>query len=209
VNYRLAPEFKYPAALDDAYAALIWASQQGQRFGWDGSKLAVAGDSVGGGLAAAVALRSRDESGPAIAFQLLVYPVLDHDYSNESYRQFGSSWGILTRTDMIWFHSHYVSHPDQLDLPYVSPARWAHLEGLPEALVLVPEADPLRDEALLYVERLSAAGVRARSVVYPCVIHGFWQFGALMAEAHTAIDEAAASLRSCFSIPSSRASTGS
>lgn len=116
---------------------------------------------------------------------------------------------MLTRTDMIWFHSHFVSHPDQLDLPYVSPARCAHLGGLPEALVIVPEADPLRDEALLYVERLAAAGVRARSVVYPGVIHGFWQLGALMAEAHTAIDEAAESLRSCFSRPSSRANTGS
>lgn len=208
VNYRLAPEFKYPAALDDAYAAVSWASQQGHRFGWDGSQLVVAGDSVGGNLAAAVAMRARDEHGPSIAFQLLVYPVLDHDYDNESYRQFGSSWGMLTRADVIWFHCHYVSHPDQLDLPYVSPARCTDLGGLPEALAILAEADPLRDEALMYIDRLVAAGVPARSIVYPGAIHGFWQFGALMPEARTALDEAARSIhQACLSKATGGAST--
>ena len=137
VNYRLAPEFKYPAALDDASTAVSWASREGARFGWDGSKLAVAGDSVGGTLAAAVALRLRDEGGPAVAFQLLVYPALDHDYYNESYRLFGSSWGMLTRTDMIWYFCHYLNHPDQLDLPYVSPGRCRGLRRLPETLIIL------------------------------------------------------------------------
>jgi acetyl esterase len=199
VNYRLAPEHKYPAALDDAYAATMWASQHGQQFGWNGSRLVVAGDSVGGNLAAAVALRARDENGPSIAFQLLVYPILDHDYENESYRQFGSSWGILTRTDMTWFHCHYVNHPNQLDLPYVSPGRCTNLVGLPEALAILPEADPLRDESLMYIERLRAAGVAARSAVYPSTIHGFWQLGALLPEAGMALDEAARSIRSRLS----------
>jgi acetyl esterase len=198
VNYRLAPECKYPAALDDAYTALIWASRNGEKFGWDGSRLAVAGDSVGGNLAAAVALRSRDQNGPPIAFQLLVYPVLDHDYETESYRLFGS-WGIVTRTDSTWYHCHYVNHPDELESPYVSPLRCRDLTRLPEALIILPEADPLRDEGLRYVKRLLEAGVQATANVYPGSIHGFWQFGALMPEAWTAIDNAAEALRSRFS----------
>jgi acetyl esterase len=205
VNYRLAPENKYPAALDDAYAAVTWASQHGEQFGWNGSRLVVAGDSVGGNLAAAVALRARDENGPSIAFQLLVYPVLDHDYDNESYRQFGSSWGMLTRTDMTWFHCHYVSHPNQLDLPYVSPARCTDLGALPETLAILPEADPLRDESRTYIERLRAAGVAARATVYPGTIHGFWQLGALLPEAGMALEEAAMAIRSCLSKAPGRA----
>ena len=198
VNYRLAPECKYPAALDDAYTAVTWASREGRTFGWDASKLAVAGDSVGGNLAAAVALRSRDQNGPAIAFQLLVYPILDHDYETESYGLFGT-WGVLTRTDSTWYHCHYVNHPDELDLPYVSPLRCRDLTSLPEALILLPEADPLRDEGLLYAKRLEEAGVRAKAKVYAGSIHGFWQFGALMPEAWTAIDYAAEAMRSKFS----------
>jgi acetyl esterase len=199
VNYRLAPEFKYPAALDDAYSAVTWVAKSDGEFGWDASKLAVAGDSVGGNLAAAVALRSRDLNGPAIAFQLLVYPILDHDYETESYRLFGSSWGILTRTDSIWYHCHYVNHPDELDLAYVSPLRCSDLTRLPEALVLLPEVDPLKDEGLLYVRRLKEAGVAATAKVYPGSVHGFWQFGAIMPEAAVAVEDAAQALRSKFS----------
>jgi acetyl esterase len=198
VNYRLAPEHKYPAAIDDAYAALTWAANESGRFGWDGSRLAVAGDSAGGNLAAAAALRARDDQGPAVAFQLLIYPVLDHDYDNESYRSFGTSWGVITRTDMMWFHCQYVSHPDQLDQPYVSPVRCRDLTGLPQALIIVPEADPLRDEALLYGKRLQEAGVPAAAKVVAGSIHGFWQLGALMPEARTCLEDAAQALRSCF-----------
>ena len=104
VDYRLAPENKYPAALEDSYAAVKWASASGDLFGWDGRRLAVAGDSAGGNLAAAVALRARDENGPALRFQVLVYPVLDYEYENGSYRQFGASWGVITRNDMASFH---------------------------------------------------------------------------------------------------------
>jgi acetyl esterase len=199
VNYRLAPEFKYPAALDDAYAAVTWVSREGGKFGWDAAKLVVAGDSVGGNLAAAVAQRSRNESGPSIAFQLLVYPILDHDYETESYRLFGSSWGILTRTDMIWYHCHYVNHPGELDLPYVSPLRCRDLTGLPDAFILLPEADPLRDEGLLYARRLKDAGVPAAAKVYAGSVHGFWQFGVIMPEARTGIEDAAEAIRSKFS----------
>jgi acetyl esterase len=196
VNYRLAPEHKYPAAVDDAYSALQWASRNGQEHGFDGHRLAVMGDSVGGTLATVVSLRARDESGPPIRLQVMVYPVLDHDYDTDSYRQFGSDWGVLTRTDMMWFHCHYVSHPDQLDLSYVSPLRSSDLTNLPEALIILPEADPLRDEGLRYAERLRQAGVAAEVRVYPGMVHGFWQLGGVIPQGLTAIEHAAGVLRS-------------
>lgn len=196
VNYRLAPEHKYPAAVEDAYGAVQWASQSGEQFGWDGQRLAVMGDSAGGTLATVACLRARDEGGPPIRLQVMVYPVLDHNYDTESYQQFGSSWGVLTNTDMTWFHCHYLSHPDQLNLPYVSPLRSTELTGMPEALLILPEADPLRDEGLLYAERLRNAGVTTDARVYPGMIHGFWQMGAVLPQALAAIDYAASVLRS-------------
>ena len=195
VNYRLAPEHKYPAAVDDAYAAVRWASRNGEDYGFDGQRLAVMGDSAGGTLAAVVSLRARDENGPAIRLQVMVYPVLDHDYDTASYRQFGSNWGVLTRTDMVWFHCNYLNHPDQRDLPYVSPLRALDLEGLPEALIILPEADPLRDEGLRYAERLQQSGGRAEARVYPGMVHGFWQLGGVIPQGLTAIDDAARVLR--------------
>lgn len=196
VNYRLAPEHKYPAAVEDAYAAVQWASQNGKQFGWDGQRLAVMGDSAGGTLATVACFKARDEGGPPIQLQVMVYPVLDHNYDTDSYRQFGSSWGVLTKTDMMWFRCHYLSHPDQLNLPYVSPLRSTDLGGLPEALLILPEADPLRDEGLHYAEQLRQAGVRTDARVYPGMIHGFWQMGAVLPQALAAIDDVASVLRS-------------
>jgi acetyl esterase len=196
VNYRLAPEHKYPAALEDAFGAVQWASRNGEEFGWDGQRLAVMGDSAGGTLATVACMRARDEGGPPIRLQVMIYPVLDHDYDTESYRQFGSSWGVLTKTDMTWFHCHYLSHPDELDLPYVSPLRCTDLARMPEALIILPAADPLRDEGLLYAERLRKAGVPAEARVYPGMIHGFWQMGAVLPQALAAIDYAAGVVQS-------------
>jgi acetyl esterase len=196
VNYRLAPEHKYPAAVDDAYAAVKWASQNGERYGFDGDRLAVMGDSAGGTLATVVSMRARDEGEPTIRLQVMVYPMLDHDYETDSYRQFGSNWGVLTRTDIVWFHCHYVSHPDELNLPYVCPLRSTDLRDLPEALIILPEADPLRDEGLRYAERLRQAGVPVEAKVYPGMVHGFWQLGGVIAQGLTAIEDAACVLRS-------------
>ena len=196
VNYRLAPEHKYPAAVHDAYAAVKWASRNGEQYGFDGQRIAVMGDSAGGTLAAVASMRARDENGPAIQLQVMVYPVLDHDYETDSYRQFGSSWGVLTRTDMIWFHCHYVSHPDHLDQPYASPLRCADLTGLPEAFIILAEADPLRDEGLRYAERLRQAGVPTQAKVYPGMVHGFWLLGGVIPQGLAAIDDAARVLRS-------------
>ena len=188
VNYRLAPEHKYPAAVDDAYAAVQWASRNGEQFGWDGQRLAVMGDSAGGTLATVACLRAREEGGPPIRLQVLIYPVLDSNYDTQSYRQFGASWGVLTKTDMAWFHCHYLSHPDQLNLPYVSPLRATDLTGLPEALLIVPAADPLRDEGLAYADRLRRSGVPTEARVYPGMIHGFWQMGGVLPPALDAIE---------------------
>jgi acetyl esterase len=196
VNYRLAPEHKYPAAVEDAFAAVQWASRHAATYGCDGQRLAVMGDSAGGNLAAVVALQARDTGGPRIRLQVMVYPVLDHDYDTSSYRQFGSSWGVLTRTDMVCFHSHYVSHPDQLDLASVSPLRATDLSGLPRALIILPEADPLRDEGLRYAQALQNAGVEADVRVYPGMVHGFWQLGGVLPQALTAIEDVASVLRS-------------
>ena len=196
VNYRLAPEHKYPAAVDDAYRAVQWASQSGGQFGWDGQRLAVMGDSAGATLATVACMRARDEAGPPIRLQVMVYPVLDYNYETESYRQFGSSWGVLTKTDMTWFHCHYLTHPDQLNLPYVCPLRSTDLASMPEALLILPEADPLRDEGLLYAQQLRKAGVATEAQVYPGMIHGFWQMGAVLPQALAAIDYAAGVLRS-------------
>lgn len=196
VNYRLAPEHKYPAAVDDAYAAVKWASRNGEQYGFDGQRLAVMGDSAGATLATVASMRARDENGPKIRLQVMVYPLLDHDYETDSYRQFGSSWGVLTRTDVTWFHCHYVSHPDELDLPYVCPLRCSDLTRLPEAFIIVPEADPLRDEGLRYAERLRQAGVPTQATMYPGMVHGFWLLGGVIPQALTAIDEAANVLRS-------------
>ena len=195
VNYRLAPEHKYPAAVDDAFAAVRWASRHATEYGCDGQRLAVMGDSAGGTLAAVVALQARDNDGPPIQLQVMIYPVLDHDYDTASYREFGSSWGVLTRTDMVCFHSQYVSHPDQLDLSYVSPLRCTNLSGLPRALIILPEADPLRDEGLRYAEALRKAGVPAEARVYPGMVHGFWQLGGVLPQANTAMDDVAGVLR--------------
>jgi acetyl esterase len=165
VNYRLAPEHKFPAALQDAFTAVKWASSQGAQFGWDGGRLAVSGDSTGGNLAAGVALLCRDQNGPNIRFQLLIYPVLDTKYNTPSYSQFGGTFPTLT--DMTWFYCNYLNHPEELDNPYVSPLRASNFSGMPEALVLLPEADPLRDEGLLYVARLQQAGVAAGTPASP------------------------------------------
>jgi acetyl esterase len=194
VEYRLAPEDRYPAAVDDAYAATRWSAEHATDLGVDPSRIAVGGSSAGGNLAAAVALMARERGTPQVAFQLLHVPVLDHDFETPSYRANAIGFG-LTRSGMRWFWDHYVPDPKLRDEPFASPLRATDLSGLPPALIVTAECDVLRDEGRAYGERLREAGVSATYVEYPGMVHGFTSMAMTIPLARTAIDEMGAALR--------------
>jgi acetyl esterase len=196
VGYRLAPEHPWPAAVEDAYAATLWASRNAAGLGGAQDRLAVAGDSAGGNLAAVVALGARDRGGPAIAFQLLVYPALDAAGGTASWRDHAEGFH-LTAAGMRWYWDHYLGGADGR-APDASPLRAAFLGGLPPALVIVAEHDVLRDEGEAYAARLAAAGVAATATRYPGMVHGFFRWRAVTATADTALAEAAAALGSAL-----------
>lgn len=197
VEYRLAPEHKFPAPLDDCYAALLWVAAEAASIGVDRARLAVGGDSAGGNLAAAVTMRARDEGGPALRHQLLVYPVTNHDFGTASYAANGDGY-LLTRDMMRWFWDHYLNGGADGANPLASPLRGASLAGLPPALVLTAEFDPLRDEGEAYAARLQAAGVRVRHKRFAGQIHGFWQMPGVFPTALEAAADAAVELRAAF-----------
>jgi acetyl esterase len=173
VDYRLAPEAKFPAATEDCLIATRWAAANTAALNADPSRIVVAGDSAGGNLAAVTALRIRDEGGPALAGQLLLYPVTDyHTPGTPSYAENAEGYG-LTRATMEWFWRHYLPDASQAAHPHASPLRAADLSGLPPAFIMSAEYDPLRDEAERYGERLRAAGVAAEIVRVPGMNHGF------------------------------------
>jgi acetyl esterase len=197
VDYRLAPEFKYPVPLDDCFAAVKWAAENAASIGGDPGRIAVGGDSAGGNLSAAVALRARDEGGPALIHQLLVYPVTNFDFSTESYDANGKDY-LLTRDMMEWFWDHYLKSAADGDDPLVSPLRAKDLSGLPSATVFTAEFDPLRDEGEAYAVRLTEAGVTVKHTRFDGQIHAFWQMLAVFPAASQAADLAAADLREAF-----------
>jgi acetyl esterase len=195
VGYRLAPEHTFPAAPDDCLAATRWAALHAAELGADPARLAVAGDSAGGNLAAVTALRLRDEGGPALCGQLLIYPVAGyHTPPTPSYLANADGY-LLTRDMMIWFWGHYLNHAGDADNPYAAPLRAPDLAGLPPALVITAEFDPLRDEGERYAQRLQLAGVPAVLSRYDGMIHGFLLFADLFEESRRAVDEAIAWLR--------------
>ena len=171
VNYRHAPDYKFPAAAEDAYNATRWVSEHASEIGGDASRIAVAGMSAGGNLATVTALMARDRDTPRIVFQLLWVPVIDFDFETRSYHENAEGFG-LTRGDMQWFWNQYLNSPQDGENPYASPMR-ADVSNLPPAFVVVAQYDPLRDEALAYVEKLRAAGVPVEFRVYEGMIHGF------------------------------------
>ena len=179
VDYRLAPEHKYPAALEDCYAALMWAVSQGALRGWDPKRVALIGDSAGASLAASVTLLARTRGGPAIAYQVLVYPGVALDDAEEfpSRTQLGTGEYFLPREDFVFFRNTYLSDPErQASDPLVSPIRARDFRGLPPALILTAGFDPLRDEGARYAQVLNAAQVPAEYVCFEGTIHGFFVF---------------------------------
>ncbi len=197
VDYRLAPEHRHPAAAEDCYAATCWVAQNARSLGTETERLAVGGDSAGGNLAAVTALLARERRGPRLCHQLLVYPVTDHDFERESYRDHAEGY-FLGREDMRWFWNHYVPERALRDLFTASPLRAGDLSGLPPASVLTAEFDPLRDEGEAYAARLSEAGVPVRLTRYAGMIHGFFGMAAILPRGREAILEAAGELRAAF-----------
>jgi acetyl esterase len=194
VDYRLAPESKYPVAVHDAYAALAWVSANASALGVDPRRIAVGGDSAGGNLAAAIALMARDRGGPAVVFQVLLYPVTRYGFDSASYRENADGY-LLTREGMRWFWNHYLAREEQGKEPYASPLLASDLRGLPPALVITAEYDPLLDEGEAYAAHLREAGVATTLTRYPGMIHGFFRMTVLVDAARAALDEVAAALR--------------
>lgn len=198
VDYRLAPENKYPAGLDDCVFATHWIAEHAGELGGSADRLAVCGDSAGGNLAAAAALRIRDEGGPSIIGQLLIYPVANyHTPGTPSYRENADSYG-LTRDTMIWFWDHYLTDPSEAAHPYVSPLRARDLSGLPPALVVTAEYDPLRDEGEHYAEKLRTAGTPAITSRWDGMNHGFFFWVGRVDKAAEAMAESCQWLRQIF-----------
>ncbi|MFE1774350.1 alpha/beta hydrolase [Streptomyces sp. NPDC059008] len=172
VAYRTAPEARFPAAVEDAYAATVWAVAQADRLGCDPARVVVGGDSSGGGLAAAVTLMARDRGGPPPAAQLLIYPALDHRLTSASAADYATGF-FHTTAHMRWYWQQYLGPGGDGCHPYASPGLAPDLTGLPPALLVLPECDPLRDEGRAYGRALREAGVPARVDEYRGTFHGF------------------------------------
>jgi acetyl esterase len=190
VDYRLAPESQFPGPVEDCERALRWVSEV-----YPGEPMAIAGDSAGGNLATVVARRARDDGGPALAFQLLVYPAVDAACASGSYQAFGADdrYG-LDREQMLTCWAAYAPGSAQRS-PDVSPLRAADLSGLPPTLVVLAECDPLTDEATDYADRLRACGVDVEVRTWDGMVHGFVRWRAAVDAAHAALDEAADRVR--------------
>jgi acetyl esterase len=198
VDYRLAPEHKFPAGLDDCLTATRWAAAHAAELSADPARIMLAGDSAGGNMAAVTALRVRDEGGPALVGQMLLYPVTDyHTPGTPSYVENADGYG-LTRDTMEWFWEHYLNDAAEAVHPYASPLRAPDLADLPAAYVMSAEYDPLRDEAERYGERLRAAGVPAEITRRSGMNHGFLFWVGVVGAADSAMAEACAWARRIF-----------
>lgn len=197
VDYRLAPEHPAPAPLEDCWAALCWAVRAGADLGGDSSRLAIGGDSAGGNLSALLAVRARDEGGPSIRHQLLVYPATELTMSQPSHVENAEGY-FLTRESMDWFVGHYLGADTDPKDPSVSPLFVDDLRGVSAANVITAEFDPLRDEGEAYATRLRDAGVAVDLRRYDGMVHGFFQMGSVTPVADAAINDAASKLRAAL-----------
>jgi acetyl esterase len=207
VDYRLAPEHKFPAAVDDCHSATVWVAENAAKLGIDPGRIAVAGDSAGGTLATVIARRCRDHGGPALALQVLVYPVMNmQSFDTGSHREFADGY-YLTGPLMEWFRKLYLGQPSDGAHIDTSPLFTPNLQGLPPALVITAECDVLRDEGEAYVKRLEEAGVRVARTQYKGMIHPFFSMPGVLTQARNAIDQVAAALREMQ--PAHRTAAGS
>ena len=197
VDYRLAPEHRFPIPFDDSYAATVWTAENAASLGGDPSRLAVAGASAGGNLSTTIALRARDEDGPRLVHQSLIYPVTDRDFERPSYKENGEGYG-LSYASMVWFFDCNLSSEADASNPYVAPMLADDLSGLPPAFVLTCEYDPLRDEGEAYAKRLQEAGVPTRLSRYDGMIHAFYNAGIPFSRTWDAINETAGEMRKAF-----------
>ena len=198
VDYTPSPEAKFPTAINQAYAATRWVAEHGKEIGVDGNRLAVAGNSVGGNMAAVVAIKAKEAGTPKLRFQALLWPVTDANFNNASYNQFAEGH-FLTRNMMQWFWNNYTTDPRQRDDIHASPLRASleQLKGLPPALVQTAEMDVLRDEGEAYARKLDAAGVPVTAVRYNGMIHDYGLLNVLstVPTVRSAMDQAAQALK--------------
>jgi len=197
VDYRLAPEHPFPAAVEDCFAALNWAAEHAVELGGDPTRLAVAGDSAGGNLATVCSLLARDAGGPALALQLLIYPGTAAEPESASHHRFAEGY-ILSRKSILWFYRHYL--PDSAarkDFRY-APLLAENLSGLPPTLLILADHDPLYDEGRAYGERLQSAGNQIEMVDYPGMVHAFYSMSNAVNAAKDALQRSAKALRKAF-----------
>jgi acetyl esterase len=201
VDYRLAPEHRFPAGPEDCYAATAWSANNALALGADPSRLAVAGTSAGGTLAAVAAMMARDRHGPRLACQVLWYPATDAAMDTPSHRDYSTgTYYLLSRADMQWFWNCYLSSERDRANPYCCPGVAKDLSGLPPALIVTAEYDPLRDEAEEYAARLKRMGVAVKCTRYQGVTHAFTGMAAVLEKGRESIIEAAAALREAFGV---------
>ena len=194
IHYRLAPEHRFPAAVEDGWAGLVWLHDNASAIGADPHRLAVVGDSSGGNLAAVVARWTRERGGPAIAAQVLIYPVTSFDFDTPSYRASATGYG-LTRDSMRWYWDQYLSDPTDGSSPDASPLQAPDLGGLAPALVITCELDPLASEGGAYAAALRSAGVRVEHIHEPDMIHGYIRMAGVIGRARKTWDDCARFLR--------------
>jgi acetyl esterase/lipase len=193
VDYRLSPEHKFPAAVEDAFAAVVWIEANASNIGVDANRLAVGGDSAGGALAIAVTQMAKEKGGPKLAFQMLLFPVTQIGEQTGSLREFGEGY-FLEAATLNWFYGHYLADGADKNDPRVSPLKAADLSGLPPAYVMVAGFDPLHDEGVAYAEKLRGAGVAVTLDDYPDLVHDFILMQTVLPQAQEALAVAAKAL---------------
>lgn len=197
VDYRLAPEHKFPTPLEDCFEATKWVANHAKEWGGDPTRIAIGGDSAGGNLAASVTLMARDQGGPTFVTQVLIYPVTSLAFNTPSYQENGEGY-FLTYESMVWFAKHYLAKEEDKLNAYAAPLLAADLCDLPPALIITAEYDPLRDEGMAYANRLSEAGVPVESACYEGMIHGFFWMAGIMDKGKQSIDQVASHLKKIF-----------